>query len=1097
MPPAPPPTEPPVDPPEHRPPDRAACPPLSELEAVAGGASASAELSAHIARCRPCADHLDSARFGRRFAMVMGDSSANIEDETDRSATALPAVPGYRVVGELSRGGQGVVYRAEQIASGQSVAIKVLHPSAMLPGPSRVARARFLREIQIVASMHHSGIVGLLDSLTLVDGRDALIMEFVDGEPLDGWLGRSPAPSRQAVLSMLAAVAEALHHAHQKGVIHRDLKPSNVIVDREGRPRLLDFGVARRAEGSAPTDRITRTGEFTGTLAYAAPEQVTSDTAPPDVRTDVYALGVIGFQALTGRLPYPVDGSLETTIRNIATAEPPNATQSGLDIDAWTVIAKAMAKEPARRYQSAADLARDFRAAAAGEAIDARRDSRWYVLRKSARRHRLAVAMAATVLVGLVSVLGVLAIGNARLSDALRESNLRQLHAHTAAGARARAEAILWPALDRSFRDPQRAEAAIWDAPLPQRELLWAFMEMQASAMCVRLVPPDGRIPVTVSPVEGGRFGVVYKDGTSAVIRIDAEGATSAPGVRMPEGGGTAWITPSGRHMVVVFPEEIRCIDAATGALVASTPIRAGTARLSGVVVSSWGIVVTNPEGELRAMRLPNLETVFETSGLPGEQRAWLDPKAERVAYFDADSVARIVDVRPGAVGESLGLRVPPLAWGVSYPQIVVDPGGRFVVAAHAGGLEVATIRGPGVDADPHRTPMARLLPRQGYRVRVAIDPEGSLIASSAFGDSTARMWRTDTWEALPGLPGHDGAVLTHSFSDDGSRMFTADAAGTLRLWATPGHAWRHRIGEPTSRTHDLAISPDGGTLFACDAGGVLRAFPLGSGSARAVGGGIRPGAEVMKVAVADTGGWIAAYGIQDQLELLGPDGDGVAGRTVRIPGGDGLASARFRPGTDRLCVVTQRGQVSLIDAPDASIVASRTLGPGVVVSSLRFGRDGAWISIARRDGQLELLDPDTLATVRTVRVSEQQLRSQAVSPDRRTVACVGDSGRLMLVDVPTGRVRSSEPISENSLFGVAFHPDGRTLVVGDRAGQVFVMDTGSLGCLATLDAGGSVMSLVFAPDGGSLFVAALDRPVERWDFASLAGTLRGVRPVR
>ena len=1087
-----PPTEPPAGAPARPSSGTGDCPPLAELETVAAGGPASALLSAHVARCRACADRLDAARFGRRFAAVMADTPPSIADSGDPRGETPPAVPGYRVMGELSRGGQGVVYRAEQIASGQSVAIKVLHPSAMLPGPSRVARARFLREIQIVASMHHPGIVGLLDSLTLVDGRDALIMEFVDGLPLDGWLGRTPPPSRLEVLLMLGGVAEALHHAHQKGVIHRDLKPSNILVDFEGRPRLLDFGVARRAEGQAPADRLTRTGEFTGTLAYAAPEQVMGDTAPPDVRTDVYALGIIGYQALTGRLPYAVDGSLETTIRNITTAEPPNATQSGLDLDAWTVIAKAMSKEPSRRYQSAAELTRDFRAAAVGEAIDARRDSRWYVLRKSARRHRLAVSVGGAVFAGLLAVLGSLAIGNARLSDALRESNLRQLHAHIAAGARARAETILWPALHRAVPGTDKPEAAIWEGSLRSREMLWAFVEMQGHATCLRVIPGSGTVPLTIAPVRGGRFGVVFVDRTCAMLSIDGATVALVPGPPLPESVISAWYTPDGARVIALMPGEVRCVDATEARTVATAPVPPGSGRLSGLVTSSWGVAVSSPQGGLRVLSIPDLATIFHQEGLPGEQRAWLDARAPRVGFFGADSALRIADLRTGEVGPALDLRVPALAWSVSYPQAELDPEGRFAAAAHASGLEVAPITAAGA----HPTSAARLIPRQGQRVRVSVDPTGSFIGASAYGDSTARLWRTSTWEPMAGFPGHDGAVLAYAFSDDGSRVLTADSSGTLRLWATPDRAWRHPVGTVTSRTHDLAMSPDGATLYASDASGVLRAFALDGGAAFSEGRPLAAG--MVKAAVSGTTGRIAVLGTDDRLELIEPEttAEGAPiGRPVRLSDAGSLVSARFRPGFDRLGVVTQGGLVAMLDGADGAELSRRTLETGGAPSSLRFGPRGDWISITRRDGRLELLDPDTLETIRTVRVSEVQLRSQAVSPDGSRIACAGDSGRLMTVDPVSGRVRASEPISENSLFGVAFHPGGSTIVTGDRAGLVFVLDAETLRCLATFDAGGSVMSLAFAPDGGSLFVAALDRPVERWDFAALAATLGAVRP--
>ena len=465
-----------------------------ELDAIAGGAAVSPTAGTHLAR----AEH---ARSGRRRRGSRGGSATCwpealrrgfMTEELAECEARYPDALGYRCIAEVARGGQGVVYPAEQTATGQVVAIKALHAGRSGTGglSASMARARFVREIQIAASLQHGGLVRVLDSIILGDGRDAIIMEWIDGTPMDEWADArrsTDAASERLLLRLVADAADAVAYAHQRGVIHRDLKPSNVLVDAADRAHVLDFGVAWRREDAdkLDTERLTLAGEFTGTLAFAAPEQVSGEGQMPDTRTDVYALGVIAFRVLTGTLPYDVDRSLETAIRNITHAEAPARFAGKMSQDAWMVVCKAMSKDPARRYQTASDFAADLRRVADGLAISARADSRLYVLRKAAKRHRVAIGFGMTVLIGLVGMLASLSIGNARLSAALRESRMQQLRTHTAVGARDRAEDILWEEVASSVPPNIDARRALWEGPTRQRELLWSFIELQAEATCV------------------------------------------------------------------------------------------------------------------------------------------------------------------------------------------------------------------------------------------------------------------------------------------------------------------------------------------------------------------------------------------------------------------------------------------------------------------------------------------------------------------------------------------------------------------------------------------------------------------------------------
>ncbi len=387
----------------------------------------------HLSECAPCAARdtaLLSAHddlLGRIRAWdaadrkkILSDPQNNLSPSPGSSAPSilespLPegVIPGYDILSEIHRGGQGVVYRARQRSTKRDVAIKVL-----LEGPfaSRAARRRFEREIEVVAGLKHPNIVAIFDSGATTDGRQFCVMDFVEGLRLDHHV-RDNKIDANTLLRLFATICEAINFAHQRGVIHRDLKPSNILVDMEGRARILDFGLAKQMS-AADDPLVSITGQVVGTLPYLSPEQARGMHEQVDVRADVYALGVIFYELLTGQYPYPVVGQLADVLKHIAETEPKRpstvwstgsgvrASTSGrcpLDDEIDTISLKALAKEPDRRYQSAGELARDVNRYLSGELIEAKRDSTWYMLRKTLRKRRGLVATAALVVALLIA----------------------------------------------------------------------------------------------------------------------------------------------------------------------------------------------------------------------------------------------------------------------------------------------------------------------------------------------------------------------------------------------------------------------------------------------------------------------------------------------------------------------------------------------------------------------------------------------------------------------------------------------------------------------------------------------------------------------
>ncbi len=436
------------------------CPSDSQLEQFLGargprggpglgdaGEGPPAAVRGHLENCAVCRERLEGIRNDNELVAALFE--AHRGKTIDRSPTqhAEPirgvSIPGYEVLSEIKRGGQGVVYRAVQQRTKRTVALKVLLHGSFA---SVRQRQRFEREIDLAAGLQHPNIVTIFDSGTAPDGSLFFAMEYVEGRSLDEFMrtrhGATASDDPQAVnaaLGLFTRICAAIDHAHRHGVIHRDLKPSNIRVDESGEPHVLDFGLAKPAdpETAAEQSLATLTGEFMGTLAYASPEQTKGDPRQVDVLTDVYSLGVILYEMLTSHLPYRVAGSMADAIRTIVETdpEPPSSwyrsrCRSGsresaaeampykVNDEIETIVLKALSKEKSRRYQSAGELQRDVERYLSGEPIEAKRDSKWYVFQKQVRRNKGRVSVAGICVLSVIVVFVMLIQRNNALAKA-------------------------------------------------------------------------------------------------------------------------------------------------------------------------------------------------------------------------------------------------------------------------------------------------------------------------------------------------------------------------------------------------------------------------------------------------------------------------------------------------------------------------------------------------------------------------------------------------------------------------------------------------------------------------------------------------------
>ena len=325
-------------------------------------------------------------------------------DVVSEPRTDSPEIQGYRLLRQIGRGGMGVVWLAEHAGTRRQVAVKVLAERTSSGENPAVQRARFEREIELSARLRHPNIARVYDGGVTHDAC-YFAMEFVDGVNLADFV-QQHSLKRREIIKLMRKVCDAVQHAHQNGIIHRDLKPSNILVTSDGEPKVLDFGLAKVLGGTEGTSlELSLAGQLIGTPRYMAPEQVRGEAV--DTRTDVYALGVILCELLTGEHPHESTGSREAFLHRIATDEPrrPRMLCRDLNSELEMLLLKALSKNPDERYRTAGGLADDFGRWLRNESLVAGRATPLYFARRWARRH-MAAAMTALTVAGAMSGVG-------------------------------------------------------------------------------------------------------------------------------------------------------------------------------------------------------------------------------------------------------------------------------------------------------------------------------------------------------------------------------------------------------------------------------------------------------------------------------------------------------------------------------------------------------------------------------------------------------------------------------------------------------------------------------------------------------------------
>ncbi len=1052
--------------------------------ACQGDASLEAEVASLLRSLETSSDALDvdaATWFGHAAGSVPWDSPG-IPDGAPGIATdgGSPGiiVGDFRLVRLIGRGGIGAVYQAEQISLRRPVALKLLQSWTA----SRQSRRRFVEESAILARLNHPGIArviaagsrpldlagpdkslaeGLFDevqslpwiAMELVDGART-ILEACRGAPLD------------AVLRLFAQVADAVHYGHQQGFIHRDLKPANILVSARGEPKVIDFGIAR-AIGADRSPATTHEGALLGSPRYMCPEQCGVPGALLDTRSDVYSLGVVLYEAMTGFPPYETgDDSVAACMRAICEqpARDPRRHAPAIPTDAAMVVLKALSKDPGDRYQSAAEFAADLRRVIAREPVQARPSSTIYAAGMLMRRRPVMTGLVVLAMLGLIAGVVGITLGLSRERAARREADRAAWLANLTAA-------------DSSLRlgDGGSAMRRLDAIPQQQRGWEWRFLHALADTSESQWQVTDKFAGTFLSPSGRWAYCSHLHDGDTHADIIDTTNRQVV--ARIEDGLPSGTVIWNADESLIAIPrrDAVVLIDAKTGVEVRRWPQLPDRYPLGGGF---------NPDGSLLAIGLSEFagvevfdtrtgQTVFSKRSDSWVYSPAFSPDGGSLAWSNATDVERVEAATWTPQGSVATARVTKVEPGT----LCYSPNGKLIAVTC--GVEVQMI-------DTQTWVVRTTLRGHTQRIHsLSFDQSGNRLVTTSI-DRTVRVWNALNGEPLTTLLGHESPTLQARFLPsqelESSDVISVDDASRIRTWslkangpvfsaiadetspfinhldfldATSSHAATttlRAVGQTSLITidvdrrpsilsrdhfesHFLAVIPGEQLVLQNIAKKNLSLLSLVDDHVE----WSRDIDPVFEFVVSPDGRLIAVLCKNSEIAILRVS-DGVElGRTPAEP--SGYHRPAFSPDGATLATLSRAGSLRLRNASDAALIAELA-GEGDRANGLCWSTDGSLLAYAHAREGVTILDMRTRKPITTIEGVGGNVWSIAISPDKTRIA-VGSQDRIThIYGVPSGDELLQIRNHTGTVMVIAWSPDGRYLATGGYDKRVFVYDS-------------------------------------------------------
>ncbi len=995
---------------------------------------------------------LYAARLRRQLAvdraldLTSGGASgvASFEGTLERS-TSLPTVDGFRIERELGRGGMGVVYQARQDLLDRTVALKMVLAGARAPKETVV---RFLAEAEAIARVRHPNVVQVY-AVGEQSGSVFFAMEHVGGGNLAQRLGGMPVAARDAA-KLVEGLARGVHEAHRLGVVHRDLKPSNVLLGEDGGAKVADFGLAKLTGSDSG---LTHSNSVLGSPSYMAPEQAEGRSRDVGPAADVYALGTILYESITGRPPFRGATVLET-LALVKSAEPvpPSRLQPSVPRDLETVCLKCLAKSPPRRYATAEALAFDLRRFLEHAPILARRTGPAGRLWRWCRR--------TPGLAGLDAALPALLLPVAVVAPAAALRSRRDLYL-----ARMNNVAQAWDTSNVrqvvELLEPYRHDPW-W---LDQRRFEWYYWWRQAHVARGTLVGHRERIVAVCYSHDGATLATAA--GSTVMLWDPANGTRGA----VLEGHVQSVIA------LAFSPDDATVASAGDDAFIMLWDRRTGSpkGKLTGHDGRVAALEFSADGGTLVAARFDDVTQCFDlATGAPAPA---VQGTAVRDDTIPADDHPPAVALAPGGWAVGVGVKDGT----VTLRRVVLPP-----LAGGAGR--------PGTGSEhPWAAEKLRISPVRSTVRSLAFSHDGRYVAVGYENKTIVVRDLTTGREVCPALIGHDGTPWSLSFSPDAKLLVSGALDNSVILWELSRGRLRTRFRGHANQVQCVAFAPDGKTAASGASDYLVKLWDVSDDGPRDVLEGHTMAVE--SVAFSPDGRLLAS-GSRDRTVGLW---NVTTGRLVTNLEGhsDQVRSVAFAPDGKTVAAGSWDGTITLWDPGKFRLVAtlgSKTDGEHGF-SRLVYSPDGKVVAAGSRDGSITLWDVATRRDRVHFQGHSGWVASLAYSPDGATLASGTAGHEIRLWDARSGRLTARLVDRDTNVEALAFSPDGATLASGINDGSITLWDVSHRLPRAVLHGHATmVAALAFSPDGTTLASGSRDNTIKLWDVSTgvLKSTFQG-----